>query len=203
MNILAFDLSTRQGSIALVGTAGASPHKILAAREWPNDRRNSAPFFSALDDIIRSHGPPDLIAVGLGPGSYTGTRIAISAAMGLEIACNIRLCGLSSISAMASEGDFAVIGDAKRASFFFGRISQSKIAGEFELLSEMEMSRRISETAATIYTADDLPQFDRVQKRYPSAERLCILARCEENLVHAPLQPIYLRPPHITSPMNK
>ena len=203
MKVLAFDLSTRQGSIALVRKGEGSSGGLLQEREWPNDRRNSGPFFSALDEIIDVHGPPHLVVVGLGPGSYTGTRIAISAAIGLEMACKLRLCGLPSICAMSRENDFVVIGDAKRASCFFGRISQSKIAGEFELLSETEMSCRINETTVPIYTADDLPQFDRAQRRYPRAELLCLLAQPEENLVRLPLEPIYLRAPHITSPASK
>jgi tRNA threonylcarbamoyladenosine biosynthesis protein TsaB len=202
MKILAFDLSTRQGSIALVSRAEDLFREPLEKREWPNDRRSSAPFFSALDDIVRTYGPPDLIVVGLGPGSYTGTRIAISAGLGLEMACGLRLCGLPSICAMSSETDFAVIGEAKRATFFFGRIRQHQIAGELELLSETEMRARISETDVPIYTADDLPQFGLAQRRFPRAEQLCFLSLCDENVTHPPLEPIYLRPPHITSPTS-
>lgn len=200
MTILAFDLSTRQGSMALIGRIGTRSHETISKREWPNDRRNSAAFFRALNEIIRAHGAPDRILVGLGPGSYTGTRIAISAAIGLELSCGGQVCGLPSISAMSDESDFAVIGDAKRASFFFGRITQHKIAGEIELLSQEEMSRRIGELTIPIYTADDLPQFAQAQMHYPRAELLCSLTLSDENLAHIPLQPIYLRPPHITSP---
>jgi tRNA threonylcarbamoyladenosine biosynthesis protein TsaB len=202
MKVLAFDLSTRQGSIALVSRAESLSCESLEKREWPNDRRSSAPFFSALDDIVRRYGPPDLIVVGLGPGSYTGTRIAISAGIGLEMACGLRLCGLPSICAMSGESDFAVIGDAKRATLFFGRITQHQIAGELELLSETEMRNRICETAVPIYTVDDLPQFDQAQRRFPCPEQLCFLAQNDENVAHPPLEPIYLRPPHITSLRN-
>jgi tRNA threonylcarbamoyladenosine biosynthesis protein TsaB len=203
LKILAFDLSTRQGSIALASSAGHAPGQILAKCEWPNDRRNSGPFFRALNEIIRAHGAPDRIVVGLGPGSYTGTRIAVSAAIGLELTCGCQVCGLPSISAMCDDSDFAVIGDAKRASFFFGRITQHKLTGELELLAQEKMSRRICALTAPIYTADDLPQFAHVQLRYPRAELLCSLALSDENLAHTPIAPIYLRPPHITSPKKK
>jgi tRNA threonylcarbamoyladenosine biosynthesis protein TsaB len=204
MTILGFDLSTRQGSIALVrsGRGGAS-FQAIERREWPNDRRSSAAFFFALNQIVTAHDPPDLIVVGLGPGSYTGTRIAISAAIGLEKSCGFKLCGLASICAMSDQSDFAVIGDAKRASFFFGRVSQHEIAGELDLLSQNEMSRRINETTIPVYTADELPQFGRVQRRFPTAERLCLLALSTENLAKPPLEPIYLRAPHITSPPKR
>src|SRR5207302_8426843 len=118
MKLLAFDLSTRCGTIALANEEG-----ILGATDWPNDRRTSAPFFAALNEIVREHGAPETIVVGLGPGSYTGTRIAISAAIGLQATTGAVLTGLSSLSSISEENEYIVIGDAKRASFFFATIS--------------------------------------------------------------------------------
>ena len=197
MKLLGFDLSTRRGSIALVNGG-----KILCARDWPNDRRNSAPFFAALDGIIREHGAPEAIVVGLGPGSYTGTRIAISAAIGLQATTGAALTGLSSLSSISEENEYIVIGDAKRSSFFFATISGGLFATEPDLLSQNEMDERISLiTTIPIYTSDELPQFTEVQLRFPLARLLCLRAqRFPQNLARAPLAPIYLREPHITTP---
>jgi len=197
MKLLGFDLSTRRGTIALVGGG-----KILCARDWQNDRRNSAPFFAALDEIIREHGAPKVIVVGLGPGSYTGTRIAISAAIGLQATTGAALTGLSSLSGISEESEYIVIGDAKRASFFFATISGGLFATEPDLLSQNEMNERISSiTAIPIYTSDELPQFTSVQLRFPSARLLCLRGqRFPQNLARSPLSPIYLREPHITTP---
>src|SRR4026209_1576585 len=90
MKLLAFDLSTRRGTIALVNGEG-----ILSAADWPNDRRPSASFFATLKEIICEHGAPETIVVGLGPGSYTGTRIAISAAIGLQATTGAALARIS------------------------------------------------------------------------------------------------------------
>jgi tRNA threonylcarbamoyl adenosine modification protein YeaZ len=195
MKLLGFDLSTRRGTIALVNGG-----KILCARDWPNDRRNSARFFAALNEIIREHGAPEAIVVGLGPGSYTGTRIAISAAIGLQATTGAALTGLSSLSGISKENEYIVIGDAKRASFFFATISSGLVATEPDLLSQKEMSERIASiTTISIYTSDELPQFTVVQLRFPSARLLCLRAqRFPQNLARAPLAPIYLREPHIT-----
>lgn len=197
MKLLGFDLSTRRGSIALV-----NGREILCARDWPNDRRNSAPFFAALDGIIREHGAPEAIVVGLGPGSYTGTRIAISAAIGLQATTGAALTGLSSLSSISEENEYIVIGDAKRASFFFATISGGLFATEPDLLSQNEMNERISSIKTIpIYTSDELPQFTEVQLRFPLARLLCLRAqRFPQNLARAPLAPIYLREPHITTP---
>src|SRR5437667_10229867 len=79
MKILALELSSASGSIAL---RNADTEEFF--REWPNDRKNSGPFFEYLAEMQKQFGKPDTIVVGLGPGSYAGTRIAISAAIGLS-----------------------------------------------------------------------------------------------------------------------
>src|SRR5438132_7456577 len=197
MKLVAFDLSTRRGTIAL-----ANEEEILCAHDWANDRRTSAPFFAALNEIIREHGAPATIVVGLGPGSYTGTRIAISAAIGLQVTTGAALAGISSLCAVSDESEFYAIGDAKRASFFFAKISGGLLANDPELLSENEMNECISSiTTIPIYTSDELPQFTSVKLRFPSAKLLCLRALTfPQNLARAPLAPIYLREPHITTP---
>src|SRR5689334_15991068 len=173
MKLLGFDLSTHRGTIAFV-----NGDNVLCARQWPNDRRNSAPFFAVLNEIIHDHGAPEVIVVGLGPGSYTGTRIAISAAIGLHATTGAALTGLSSLSGISEENEYVVIGDAKRASFFFASISGGLFATEPDLLSQNEMHKRISSiTTIPIYTSDELPQFTAVQLRFPSARLLCLRAQ--------------------------
>src|SRR5437868_14381815 len=173
MRVLAYDLSTTRATIALVDS-----EKILCARDWPSDRRNSAPFFSALRETIINHGAPEMIVIGLGPGSYTGTRIAISAGIGLQATTGATLAGISSLCAVSDETDFYVVGDAKRASFFLARINHGLLAADPELLSESELNGRISfADKIPIYTSDELPQFGRVERRFPSAKLLCLRAR--------------------------
>jgi tRNA threonylcarbamoyladenosine biosynthesis protein TsaB len=199
MKLLAFDLSTRRGTIAL-----ANEKEILGATDWPNDRRTSAPFFATLNEIVREHGAPETIVVGLGPGSYTGTRIAISAAIGLQATTGAAIAGISSLCAVSDENEFCVIGDAKRSSFFLAKISSGLLANDPELLSENEMNERLlSITTIPIYTSDELPQFALVKPRFPSAKLLCLRAQTfPQNVARTPLAPIYLREPHITTPRS-
>ena len=73
MKILALELSTTRGSLAWLDD------RVEVVCEWANDRKNSAPLFENLNTITKKLGAPETIIVGLGPGSYAGTRIAISA----------------------------------------------------------------------------------------------------------------------------
>ena len=115
MKVLALELSTTRGSLAWLDEG-----RVEASREWPNDRKNSGPFFENLADLVKKLGRPDTIIVGLGPGSYAGIRIAISAAIGLQASSGARLIGFPSICALDSEAhEYFFIGDARRRSFFF------------------------------------------------------------------------------------
>jgi len=206
MKILAVDLSTARASLAFFdGSESAEPAPI-AAHEcvWPNDRKNSGPFFENLQRILREFGLPTKIVVGLGPGSYAGIRIAISAAIGLEVAARAELAGYPSVCAIPGQDDeYIVIGDARRKSFFFVKIKNRTVAGDYELLSEEELRERIEQhPGARIVSSDLLPQFQsRVEQAYPLAEILGQLAAEKgRSFVGPPLEPIYLREANVTMP---
>jgi tRNA A37 threonylcarbamoyladenosine modification protein TsaB len=115
MKILALELSTARGSVAWLDG------EIEDGHEWPNNRKNSSTFFENLNAITKKFGGPDTIIVGLGPGSYAGTRIAISAAIRLQLSSGARLTGLPSICAIQCDAqNTARLGTA--GNHFFARI---------------------------------------------------------------------------------
>jgi tRNA threonylcarbamoyladenosine biosynthesis protein TsaB len=199
VKILALELSTARGSLAWLDENVAD-----FTREWPNDRKNSAAFFENLDAVTKRFGAPDTIIVGLGPGSYAGTRIAISAAIGLQVSFGAALIGLPSISAMECDvHQYCAIGDARRKSFFFARIRANDLTEGPTLFSEFELKSKLdtSEIEMPVFTSDLLPQFERAVVRFPSALVLARLAReGQSSFSLPPLEPIYLREPHTTMP---
>jgi len=196
MKILALDLSTPRGALAWLD------NDVELAREWPNDRKNSAHFFENLNTVTRKFGAPEIIIVGLGPGSYAGTRIAISAAIGLQLSSGARLIGFPSICAIECDPrEYYAIGDARRKSFFFARIRDRELVEGPMLYSQSEMEVKIVklEPSAPIFSSDSLPQFDRAVVRYPSSLVLARVAQeSQRSFSLPPLEPIYLREPHIT-----
>src|SRR5690348_1391560 len=177
---------------------------IDLTREWPNDRKNSALFFENLGAITQKFGAPDTIIVGLGPGSYAGTRIAISAAIGLQVASGARLIGFPSICAIECDApEYCVIGDARRNSFFHAHVCDRDLSEGPTLMAEAELHEKLDkiDTKMSIFTTEELPQFERADLRYPAARMLAQLAAdSKRKFAPPPLEPMYLREPHITIP---
>ena len=83
--ILAIDTATRTASIALYDSSG-----VLAEESWRSRNNHSVEVMPAIMRLVERQGcsMSDLagIAVSLGPGSFTGLRIGLSAAKGLCLA---------------------------------------------------------------------------------------------------------------------
>jgi len=198
MKTLALELSTLRGGLAWLDG------ETEFTREWPNDRQNSATFFDNLQEVRRKFGAPETIIVGLGPGSYAGTRIAISAAIGMQLSCDARLIGYPSICAIECDGqEYGVIGDARRKSFFFARILKNELMEGPTLFSEVELKARLEslDPATPVFSSESLPQFHRPVIAFPSALILARLAKeSRRSFCLPPLEPFYLREPHVTMP---
>ena len=215
MKILALELSSARGSIALLDDA-----KVEFDRDWPNDRKNSGPLFEYLAEVQKQFGKSETVIVGLGPGSYAGTRIAISAAIGLSVGGtgsvpsdeegrhggrpSTRLIGYPSICAIECDApEYCVLGDARRNSFFFARVCDRDLAEGPDLMTEAELRKKLAKLDGKmpIFTTEKLPQFADAELRYPAAKMLAQLASCSKRkFAGPPLEPMYLREPHITIP---
>jgi tRNA threonylcarbamoyladenosine biosynthesis protein TsaB len=127
-NVLALDTATPRAAIAVATSDGA----IHVARPDPQARhgRNLVP---AIRDLLRQAGLDvraiDLFAASLGPGSYTGLRVGLTAAKLLAYAAGRPLVGFDSLEAVAGNAPegaarITVIADAQRGELYtadFGR----------------------------------------------------------------------------------
>ena len=201
MKILALELSSARGSLAW------RDGDVDLVREWANNRKNSGEFFQNLSEVQREFGAPDRIVVGLGTGSYAGTRIAISAAIGLHLALKADLVGLSSLCAIECDvAEYSVIGDARRQSFFLAEVRDNILSAPPSLHNEAALRSALTSIAERmpIFAVEDLPQFAGARVSYPSAQILARLAaEANRTFVLPPLEPMYLREPHITTPKRR
>ena len=100
MEILALESSAKAASVALCN--GGS----LIAQYFMNaGKTHSTTLMKMAEDMLGSLGLEvgalDYIAVANGPGSFTGIRIGVSAAIGLAWGAGLPVCGVSTLEAMA------------------------------------------------------------------------------------------------------
>ena len=98
--ILSIETGTDICSVAL-----ANDGELMALRESDEGRDHAKKVAMFVDELLRETGvqPADLdaIAVGKGPGSYTGLRIGVSFAKGMCYALNIPLIAVGSLDALS------------------------------------------------------------------------------------------------------
>ncbi|WP_075216443.1 tRNA (adenosine(37)-N6)-threonylcarbamoyltransferase complex dimerization subunit type 1 TsaB [Mongoliimonas terrestris] len=101
MLVLALDTALDQTAVAL-----ADGRRLFVARVESMDRGHAERLFPLVDAVIAEAGVPlaaiDRIAVTVGPGSFTGIRIAIAAARGLGLALDRPVVGVGSLRALAA-----------------------------------------------------------------------------------------------------
>jgi len=100
--ILAIETSGSCGSVALVG-----PESCLGEFSVDSGRTHSRRLLAMISQLLtecESDWPElDAIAVGIGPGSFTGLRIGLSSAKGLALAADKPLIGVSSLDGLAAQ----------------------------------------------------------------------------------------------------
>jgi len=201
MITLAIDTSTTHGSVAVVETG-----VLLFSEHFTADRSHSSHLFSCLERALQIAPRCDQIVVGLGPGSYSGVRIAISAAIGFGFGMNAKLIGISSMTALETAmTHFQTVGDARRGTFYYALIRDGIcLEGPLLLTVEALKEKLALNSGLPIFTTDSLPDFPEATSVRPSAEKLAHLAEKGAG-IHSigDLEPIYLREPHITQPKNQ
>lgn len=224
MLTLGIDQSTLHGSLALLD--GPEP---VATRIWQDSRFRNQHLFQVLPGFLRdaSVRPADigLFAVGLGPGSFSGLRIALAAVQGLALPDAKPVRGIASAAAVAwdviGERDASkvtIVGDARRGRFWMATFSAGvrgpSLDKAFELVAGEEADERLA-AAALLAT----PDWERIgtqlaarcgararvieQNRTPQAATVAQLAFSEHEQGQEParpLQPIYLHPPVFVKP---
>jgi tRNA threonylcarbamoyladenosine biosynthesis protein TsaB len=110
---LAFDTATDIATSALVDDG-----EVLGERA-----SRAVTLLEDVDALLRQGGahPRDLgaLAIGIGPGSFTGVRIGLAVARGLGVALEVPGCGISTLDALSAGAPGAVpVVDARRSEVF-------------------------------------------------------------------------------------
>ena len=160
MNVLALD-----GALGPFSCCFTDGRRYVTAHSAGNDALEAG--LSAVARVLRDAGAGpgmlDRIAVGIGPGSFTGLRIAVSYAKGLSLAWDVPLVGISSHDALEPDGlalpVMTVV--SGRAGIICARLrtadgSRSRCGAVVEVLDELANAPHDDEIAVVGATEDVL-----------------------------------------------
>ena len=223
MLTLAIEQSTPECSVALLRDG-----KLLVERTWLSGRRRGQQLFPALTELLQTADADAadiaLYAVGLGPGVFSGLRVALATAQSMALPGNDAVRGVSSGEVLALEllasgtpQPLTIVGDARRERLWIATFdwdgTRPRPRGDYDLITVADLPGKIP-ADATLVT----PDWGRIGERLaalplgncrlvehnaiPRAAVLGRLAVNDENGGHqAPaLGPIYIHPPVCVKP---
>jgi tRNA threonylcarbamoyladenosine biosynthesis protein TsaB len=196
MTILALEFSSARRSVAL-----ARGGTVLAEAAVQTDARGTDAF-GLIEKVLAEAGITrqeiEVVAVGLGPGSYTGIRAAIAVAQGWQLATGVKLLGVSSADAIAAQaqaekifGRVNVVIDAQRGEFYLSSwdvtVAERKEVSPLKIVSGTEKVTR--ENAGGICVGPEAARLI-----FPSAAMIARRADGRTDFAAGEkLEPIYLR----------
>jgi tRNA threonylcarbamoyladenosine biosynthesis protein TsaB len=201
-------------------SGGELVHEALLGLDEKGGPQHATALLSELERAVGELGGWDAvgsIAVGLGPGSFTGLRVGIATARGVAASRGLPLAGVCTLDAIGAalvervpeEPGLALI-DARRGELFWALYGPGERRWEpavgppealAERLAELERAPRGAGSGAVRFRQDlvklgvDVPDDDDPVHRV-SARHICALAGTgDEKGEGKAVEPIYLRVP--------
>ena len=202
MIVLALDCSSPVVSVAVL-EEGDGPARILFQENTPHARADSGPLFRSIASAIASCGCPDALCVGLGPGSYNGIRAAIASGRAMATAQGIPLYGVPSpLGTCGPDSGFLVVGDARGGHSWIARVCGGILTEEPRLVPKDHLAGILAARADLPCLSASTMEGIVSEVATPDAARLAMAALGAGSLYccHGTPEPLYLKPPHITSP---
>lgn len=219
--ILAMDAAGATCSVAL-GLAGDGGCRILAARNIDLRHGHAAILVPMVDEVMHSAGLDfaelDAFAVGIGPGGFTGLRIALATARGFGLALGKPVIGITNFQAAAANlpaaaraahpGDMLVLIDSRREEPYVAHLDGDlQFRAPPQFMTMADIAALISSVQPGLVTGDGL---DLWQAELPhGCQRIAAAADAESVLRLAAdpaarfgrkAVPLYLREPDVSLP---
>ncbi len=196
MTVLALEFSSDRRSVALVRDG-----QLLA--EAVHEVTRSTPVFALIADVLErsrvAREAVECVAVGIGPGSYTGVRLAISVAQGWQLATGARVASINSFDSLAQAAATAGLGrvllavDAQRQEFAVAYAEGGQLVPPIRLAPLAELKAHLA--AGGVVAGPEIPRLlGGGLELFPCAVTTAQLAESRAEFVPAEtLAPVYLR----------
>lgn len=161
---------------------------------------------SLLQEAHLENNDVQTLAIGVGPGSYTGIRASIAFAQGWNLATGIKLAAISSVEALVIQAtrlgwkEFHILIDAQRNEYYCGAFALDpedefpQKNGELQIITATA-TQALLQKSPCVAGPDLQKAIPAIHPLYPSAEDIARLAiRQKKYIEPESLAPIYLRP---------
>ena len=183
---LAIENSTGYGSLAV-----ATDGRVVHTASFEGSSQLALAVARARQEVTTF----DRIVVGTGPGSYTGLRVAAATALGLQVGFNCELAGCPSVLGFAEDG-YAVIGNARRGSYFLAVVHCRRIIDGPRLIPTAEVQAALDALPPIpCFAITPVPENIPARRCHPRAEHLL----SHSSSWTASVEPLYLKEPHTTT----
>jgi len=218
LTVLSIDTSSPRGSVALL-----CGNEVIGELRIASLETHSSRLLRSIEFLLETAGcnlnDLDLVASGIGPGSFTGIRIGVATALGLAQALSIPFAGVSGMDALANQnlflqGEIAVVMDAQRSQVYYaGYINNNgkiRSIGRPMLLFPDELESRLKRKSIFLIGDGASRYFSRFRVSHANRPRFVVtdpfiaagigrlaLSRKRTWKSGAALQsePLYIRPP--------
>jgi tRNA threonylcarbamoyladenosine biosynthesis protein TsaB len=225
--VLALETSSAVTSVAVVRAVDdAWSAEVLAESAVRLGAAAGEGVVEVIDRVLRAasvaFADVELLAVGVGPGSFTGTRVGVATAKGLAIATGKPLRGVSAFEALAADagarvGERVLVAiDARKSEIYAAVVT----CGADDVAATSEPRHLAPARISEAFSIDDVARAvgdgvalapalaslraSRVGPLVPRAAAIAAIAGARQR--RAPLdevdvlEPLYVRPPDITMP---
>ena len=201
--LLAFDTATTRVTVAL-----HDGERVVASLDSDEGLRHGELLAPAIDRVLRDVEaiPQDVsaVAVGVGPGPFTGLRVGLVTARTMALALGVPVHGVCTLDILAAEAvdagldDFLVATDARRKEVYLASYADGQRDDDPRVVrpGDVVTDRLVVGRGASLYP-EAFP--NAAGPEHPSAGVLCDVVLRERHQLLDP-EPLYLRRPDVMEP---
>lgn len=209
MLLLGLDTATAVTTVALVQSTPDGAVHVLGERSHLDPRRHGEVLPVQIEEVLRDAevGPGDLeaVAVGVGPGAFTGLRVGLATAQALGLALRVPVLGACTLDHLAHATGrtepFAVATDARRRELFWATYSGTGSRTTGPTVGSPDAARDALRGLPVVCPpgTPGIAGADVDPGDHPQGAALCrlVLERIGQGREHEAPAPLYLRRPDV------